>query len=291
MIDLATSFALGAPTVALGLASAVSWGSGDFGGGLLSRRFPLFGVVFFTQLVGMVIALGLGIVRGEPLPSGPDAAWAVAAGLLGAGGILGLYRGLAVGRMGVVAPITGILGATVPVAVGIVLEGLPHGLVLVGIALAFVAVVLVSRAADDGDTRRPAGFEYALIGGLGIGLFNVAISRVSEGVVFGPLTIVRGVEAVLLIAIIAVSRSGWRIERSRAWAVAIVGLLDMAGNAFFILAAQSGPLAIASILSSLYPVQTVILATVFLHERLTRAHAAGIVVAGVAIVLIATGSG
>lgn len=291
MIEPLAALALGGPTVALGLASAASWGTADFGGGILSRRSPLFGVVFLTQLVGMALALGIAIVRREPLPGGADLAWSVASGVLGAIGILGLYRGLAVGRMGVVAPITGVLGASVPVAVGIVLQGLPQQVVLVGIALAFVAVVLVSRASDDGETSRPPGIEYALLGGLGIGLFNVTISRVSEGFVFGPLTVVRAVEAILLVAIITASRSGWRVERRLAPIVIVVGLLDMAGNAFFILAAQSGPLAVASVLSSLYPVATVILATVVLREPLTRAHAAGIVAAAAAIGLIAAGSG
>ena len=100
--------------LALGLVSAASWGAGDFGGGLLSRRAPLFGVVFGMQLIGMLAALAIGVARGEPIPQGADVAWAVAAGGFGVVGITSLYRGLAVGRMGVVAPTTGVLAAVVP---------------------------------------------------------------------------------------------------------------------------------------------------------------------------------
>ena len=103
--------------LALGLISAASWGAGDFGGGLLSRRAPLFGVVFGMQLIGMVAALAIGVARGEPIPRGPTSAWAVAAGGFGVVGITSLYRGLSVGRMGVVAPTTGVLAAVVPVVV------------------------------------------------------------------------------------------------------------------------------------------------------------------------------
>src|SRR3712207_5874506 len=121
--------------VVLGLLSALAWGAGDFGGGLLTRRAPLFAVVAGTQIVGMVLALVLGIARGEPVPQGMDLAWSLFCGLCGMFGITSLYRGLAVGRMGVVAPTTGVLAAVVPVAVGFVTEGLPRLAVLGGIAI------------------------------------------------------------------------------------------------------------------------------------------------------------
>jgi drug/metabolite transporter (DMT)-like permease len=277
------------PVVLMGLAAALAWGTADFGGGLTSRRAALFGVVFVSQLVGMALALPIAVARGEAMPGLPDVGWSVAAGVLGVIGILSLYRGLAVGRMGVVAPVTGVLGACVPVVIGIALEGLPQSVVLLGIALAIVAVTLVSRA--PGHVGQRSGIELGIVAGLGIGLFNVAISRVTEGFVFGPLTIVRGVQAVLVIAIVVAARPSWRLDRRVLPAVAVIGILDMAGNGFFIMAAQAGPLAVAAVLSSLYPVATVILATLILRERLGRLHAAGIAAAIVAIALISSGSG
>jgi drug/metabolite transporter (DMT)-like permease len=266
----------------------VTWGTGDFGGGLLSRRTPLFGVVLASQLVGTVVALALAVVRGETLPTVPDVGWSVAAGLTGGIGISALYQGLAVGRMGVVAPITGVMAALIPVAAGIAFEGLPPPLVLFGIGLAFVAVVLVSRVTDEG--AGPSGVGLALLAGTTIGLLGVAIAQISDGHVFGPLTILRASEAVLIGAVVMVGRQRWRSDR-RLWPrLAGVGIMDMAGNGAFILAVQAGSLAVAAVLSSLYPVTTVVLATLFLHERVTRSHAVGIALAAVAIACIAAGS-
>ena len=138
-----------AATIVLGLVSALAWGAGDFGGGLLSRRTALFGVVLVSQLAGAVLALVLALVARRDRADEADLGWSVLAGVAGGIGITALYRGLAVGRMGVVAPVTGVIAALIPVTAGIVLEGLPPPLVLVGIAAAVIAVVLVSRVRDE----------------------------------------------------------------------------------------------------------------------------------------------
>jgi drug/metabolite transporter (DMT)-like permease len=236
----------------------------------------------------MLLAGGLAVVRGEGAPTPTDLGWSVLAGLAGGIGITALYQGLAVGRMGIVAPVTGVMAALIPVGAGILLEGLPTPLVLAGIALAVVAVVLVSRASDGGGG--PSGIGLALIAGLGIGALGVCISQISDGHVFGPLVVIRLTQACLIVGVIIVTRSAWRPKRRLLPAITGVGVLDMAGNGAFILAVQSGALAIAAVLSSLYPVTTVILATIFLGERVTRSHAAGIALAVAAIVCIATGS-
>ena len=278
-------------TVVLGLLSAIVWGCGDFGGGLLTRRTALFGVVLGSQLVGMAMAFVLALVRGETAMLPADVVWSVLAGLAGGIGISGLYNGLAVGRMGVVAPITAVLAALIPVAAGILLQGIPAPLVVVGIGLAIVAVLLVSRVGDDPDAPdRPSGLRFALIGGVGIGLFSVFVAQLSDGHAFGPLTLIRGTEAALIAVVVLVTRASWRPER-RLWApIAGVGVLDMAGNGAFILAVQAGSLAVAAVLSSLYPVTTVILAAVFLRERVTATHAVGIALAIAAIACIAAGT-
>lgn len=241
-----------------------------------------------SQLVGMVLALGIAILRGETLPPLSDIPWCIGGGVGGGIGIAALYRGLAVGRMGVVAPVTGVLAAVIPAGFGMIVEGVPSAPVMVGIGLAIVAVVLVSRV-DDGRSG-PTGLGLALLSGVAIGSFGVFISQIGDDHTFGPLTIIRAAEAVLIGAIVVVGRQAWRVDRRFLPAMTVVGVLDMSGNAAFILAVQTGALAIAAVLSSLYPVTTVVLATVLLRERVTRSHAVGIALAIVAIVCIAGGS-
>jgi drug/metabolite transporter (DMT)-like permease len=245
--------------------------------------------VLISQIVGMTLAFSLALVLGETLFTGTDLAWSVAGGIAGGIGITSLYRALSIGRMAVVAPVTAVLAAMIPVGVGFVTEGLPNQIVIAGIALAILAVVLVSRVEDESDGRS-AGLGLAVIAGIGFGLFGACIGQLSDGHVFGPLTIVRATEAVMLVGVIVVTRSGWRPPRDLVLAICAVGVLDMAGNGAYILSAQAGSLAIASVLSSMYPVTTVILATIVLRERITRTHALGIALAATAVAMIAIGS-
>ena len=286
---MADSGPFGVPLVVVfGLFSAASWGGGDFAGGIAARRASVFGIVLGSQAVGMLLALVLAIVRAEPVPSPVDLGWSSLAGLFGGGGILALYHGLAVGRISVVAPVTGVLGAGVPVLVGVVLEGLPPPIVVAGILCGVAAVVLVSRGSDAGAGR--SGVELGLAAGLGIGLFNVTITRIDESAVFGPLVVVRLTAAIALFAALVATRRSTHPPRELWPIVAVIGLLDMAGNAGFLFAEQTGSLAVASLLSSLYPVTTVVLAAVFLRERVQRGHAVGILLAFAAIAMIVAGS-
>lgn len=236
----------------------------------------------------MCIAVAIAVARDESVPVGTDLLLCVVAGVLGGVGITALYRGLAIGRMGIVAPVTGVLAAVIPVVGGIILEGLPAAIVLAGIALAVVSVILVSRVADEGGGR--AGLTEALIAGIAIGCFGIAISGLSEGQVFSSLTVIRLVQALLVVGLVLGTRAAWRLPVNALPAVAVVGALDMAGNTFYLLAVQTGALAVAAVLSALYPVTTVLLAAVVLHERVTRDHTIGIALAAAAIVLIGVGS-
>jgi drug/metabolite transporter (DMT)-like permease len=244
--------------------------------------------VLLSQFVGMCIAVAIAVARDESVPVGTDLLLCVVAGVLGGVGITALYRGLAIGRMGIVAPVTGVLAAVIPVVGGIILEGLPAAIVLAGIALAVVSVILVSRVADEGGGR--AGLTEALIAGIAIGCFGIAISGLSEGQVFSSLTVIRLVQALLVVGLVLGTRAAWRLPVNALPAVAVVGALDMAGNTFYLLAVQTGALAVAAVLSALYPVTTVLLAAVVLHERVTRDHTIGIALAAAAIVLIGVGS-
>ncbi len=272
----------------LGLSSALVWGAADFGGGLMSRRTAVFGVVLVSQLAGLALAVALAVARAESFPGPADVGWSFVAGILGGIGIVALYRGLAVGRMGIVAPIIGVLAAVIPVVAGFVLEGIPPTIVLVGIALAVAAVLLVSRVADEGGGR--AGLREALVAGVAIGLFGVALSQISDGFVFGPMSLIRTTQALLVVVLILVTRSAWRPPNRMLPTLAVVGVLDMGGNVAYLLAVQIGLLAVASVLSALYPVVTVLLAAVVLGERITREHAVGILLAAAAIVCIGIGS-
>jgi drug/metabolite transporter (DMT)-like permease len=275
--------------VLLGLGAAAVWGAGDFGGGLASRRTPVYGVVIVSQFTGGLLALGLALATGGSIPAGRDLLICAIAGVLGALGITMLYRGLALGRMGVVAPITGVLAAVIPVIAGFATEGVPGPLVLIGIGLAIVAVILVSRVEDEGGGRD--GLREALIGGTAIGLFGVAIAQLSEGNPFGHLTLIRLSEGVVVAATIVGMRLAWRPPSDLLRRLMLVGALDMTGNGLYLVAVQIGQLAVASVLSALYPVSTVILATVVLREPVTRDHAAGIALAVLAIALIGLGGG
>lgn len=274
--------------VVLGVAASVGWGIADFGGGLASRRGPLLGVLFFTQLVALVIALPLAGIAGEPALSTQDIWLAGLGGIAGSVGLAALYRGLSVGRMGVVAPLAGVLTALVPVGAAIVLEGPPSPLVVAGIVLALGSVVVVTRS-DDGGGDRPSGLMWGLIAGFAFGFFVLALSQLSDGVVFTPLAVVRGTEALVIAIAIVASRGAWRVPRASWWLIVLIGALDMAANVAFLGASHSGPLAIAASLSSLYPVVTVVLAAIVLREQVTAARAIGVALAGLAIALIASG--
>jgi drug/metabolite transporter (DMT)-like permease len=274
--------------VVLALASALTWGTGDFLGGITSRRAPLLSVMAVTQLVGVVVALPAIRLNHEALPGTADIGWSMASALVGVIGLGCLYHGLAVGRMGVVAPVAGVLVAGIPVVFGIALQGAPPNIVLIGIAIAILSVLVISRVPRDG-VDRPSGLVWGLVAGLTLGSFTVTISRVTPGLVFGPLAIVRTTEAVLGILAIIVARRAWRISRELWPAVFFIGLFDTLGTATYIAAVQIGPLAVAAVLSALYPAMTILLATVVLKERLTRQHVLGILAAGIAVVLIAGG--
>ena len=275
-------------TVIFGLAAAIAWGAGDFGGGLASRRVPVYGVVLVSQAAGGALCLTLALTFGESFPTGKDLLVCIAAGLVGGLGITMLYRGLAIGRMGIVAPVTGVLAAVIPVIAGFVTQGVPPPLVIVGIVLAIVAVVLVSRVADAAGGRD--GLSEALVGGTAIGLFGVAIAQLSPGDLFADLTTIRLVQGLLVALMVIVTRAAWRPGRL-VLPLVLIGLLDTVGNALYLAAVQTGQLAIASVLSAMYPVATVILAAAVLREPITRDHTIGIALAAAAIALISLGGG
>jgi drug/metabolite transporter (DMT)-like permease len=272
--------------VLLGLLASVGWGVADFGGGLTSRSAPVLGVLGGSQLASLLVAVPILLLNHEPPMGQLDVLISVAGGVLGAVGLALLYRGLSIGRMGVVAPVAAVLTATLPVAFGFMTEGVPSIFAIVGIACAAMSVVLVSRSHDPADDR-PSGLRYGLAAGVTFGLFTISASQLADDLIIGPTVVIRITSIAFIGAWIFVRRQPWRVPR-RLWPVLFaVGVIDMSATATYLSAIGVGPLAIASILASLYPVVTTMLAAIVLRERVTRAHAAGILAAAVAVALIA----
>jgi drug/metabolite transporter (DMT)-like permease len=274
--------------VVLALTSAAVYGAADFLGGLASRKTSVFGVVALSQVVGLAALLALLPWLGGPV-DGTDLAWGVAAGVAGASGLVLFFRTLARGVMSVIAPVTAVTSAAVPVLVGL-LGGNRIGLwAAVGIALALAAVVLVSAEGGLSALRaaRPASLAPALAAGTAFGFFFVLLDRTSEEAGVTPLVAARMASVALVVVLALATRQSLRVTRPALPLVALSGVGDMTANALFLLATQQeGQLAITGVLASLYPVSTVMLAQVLLRERLAGAQVAGLGTAVAAIVLI-----
>jgi drug/metabolite transporter (DMT)-like permease len=220
--------------------------------------------------------------------SAADLALSATAGALGACGLALLYRGLSVGRMGVVMPIAAVLTAALPVVFGVVTQGWPTVLALFGIGFAVIGVVLVSLSPGDTDGR-PSGIWYGVVTGLVFGLFPVLMNGISDDLLVAPVVTVRIASIATAGAAILIGRQQWRVP-PRLWPALLgIGLTDMLATAAYLAAIVVGPLAIAAVLTSLSNVVTVVLAALVLRERITPIHAVGIAAAGAAVMLIAAG--
>jgi drug/metabolite transporter (DMT)-like permease len=276
-------------TVVFGLAASVCWGSGDFSGGLASRRINASSVVIAGYTVGFVLLLALALIWREPFPALVDLLWGGLAGLVGALGLIAFYTALASGKMGIAAPVSAVLTAMLPVLFSALTVGLPSPLRLGGFVLALLAIALISRPEHAAEGRRQE-IGLAVLAGFGFGCFFILISRVSPGATFWPLAIARLTSVVSLLVVMLLRRQPRQQMLSGVRRVAplvlLAGTLDALGNAFFVLAAHSGRLDIAAILSALYPAATVLLAAFVLRERVTRIQAVGILLVLLAIPLI-----
>ncbi len=271
--------------VVFGLISAVSWGIADFNGGMATRRAPVLTVVLLSQSVGFVLIVALALLRAEAAPTISDLIWGAAAGLIGLIGLVALYRAMAIGQMGIAAPVGAVLAAGLPAVFSAFTQGLPDNLHLFGFAVALAGVFLISRS--QGTSGRPAGFGLAIIAGIGFGGFLILIAQVHHNSVFWPLASARIASISAMIAYSLVRRAFTPPSRAVAPIIVAAGIMDVGGNAFFVLAEQAGRLDIAAVLSSLYPASTVLLAFLILKERMTRSQNLGIALALAAIPLIA----
>jgi drug/metabolite transporter (DMT)-like permease len=271
-------------TVIFALSAATAWGSGDFTGGLAARRVGPFHTVLISYTVGLVALIIVALARFESLPPPADLVWGALAGLLGLIGLGFLLQGFAAGRMGIVAPVSAVLATAIPVIFAAFSEGLPRQLQLLGFGLALVGIWLLSRPERLGG--RPAGLGMALLAGLGFGGFFTALSQIGENAVFWPLVAGRLASCILMIAFALTTRRPVILPSAPLRLLVLAGVIDVAGNLFFLLAVQSGRLDVAAVLGSLYPAVTTILAWLVAGEQMTRLQVAGVAAAVLAIVLI-----
>jgi len=277
--------------VALAVTAAAVFGVSDFLGGLAARRAAVLAVAALMQATGLVALLAVLPLLGG-VPHRADLLLGAAGGLAAAAGLVLFYRGLAVGSMSVVAPLTAVTSAGVPVVVGTALGERPTPSALAGIGLALVAVVLVSAEPGSSWRRALAGLRsratlMALAAGAGFGGFFAVLAQTSAAAGLWPLVGARAVSVPLLV-LVAVA-AGARLARgSGALALVVAaGLLDMAANVLYLGAVRGGMLTLVAVIASLYPVSTVLLARVVLAERLAPSQVAGLGAAAVGVGLIA----
>ena len=297
MLPLSTLFEGNA---ALALAAAVTWGGGDFSGGMGVKRaggslLAALRVVLLSHGASLVALLLLITLHRDPLPHGAPLLWGLAAGFFGGTSVLCFYICLARGAMGASAAISGLLAAAIPSLVSSLLEGPPRPLHLAGFLLAAAAIWLI--AAGPQAEPAPAGtLGLSIAAGAGFGLYFVALRMAGTGGLFWPLALSRSISisvCLVGIAFMVVTRRStaaspatpWLTRKAIGWALA-TALLDTAGNLFFIAATRAGRLDVAAVLASLYPASTILLAAWLLRERPGRQQALGMALAAVAVILI-----
>lgn len=293
--------------ILLAFVSALVYGIADYCGGRATRRNPAVLVALVGQAVSLLL-MGVAVaVMGDPVPRAATLIWGIAGGVTGSIGLLCLYFALANGEMTVVAPIASVVGATLPVIVGLASGERPEVVGYLGIALAVVAVALISGLLGSrASSTRPMVMGAAALAGLGFGGLFVALDRAADDAGLWPLLATRVASVPMLGALVVsaavrarrspgatsarpVSCAGWR-HRGLGLAC-LAGVLDNFANVLYLLATRGGLLSIVAVVSSLYPASTIALAFVIDRERIHRAQVIGLVTAGGALVLVTLGRG
>jgi drug/metabolite transporter (DMT)-like permease len=277
------------------LSAAVLYGSADFFGGLSARRANTIATVVISQFAGLVLLLGALPFLPAASVSQRDWFWGVCAGISGGGGVALLYRALAVGTMAVVAPITAVVSAMIPVLFGFAMGERVGLLTATGILLALIAIVMVSQQPNGTENpgrtgALPRGVLLALLAGVVVGIFFLSIAQTRSASGMWPLLTARFVSVSLFAVVALVTGRTLRMRRPAVTAT-VGGALDMLANVLMMLAVRVGPLSIIVTLVSLYPAGTVILARFVLGERLSLIQNAGLACALIAVLLIVGTSG
>ncbi|OAR27276.1 hypothetical protein A8W25_03180 [Streptomyces sp. ERV7] len=286
-------------TALFALATSLLWGLADFGGGLLTRRVPALTVVVVSQVIAAAVLGAVVLATGGWQEAGPQLWFAVAAGAVGPVAMLSFYKALALGPMGVVSPL-GSLGVAVPVGVGLVLGERPGLLQFAGIAVAVVGILMAGGPEFRGAPVQRQAIALTLLAAFGFGAVMALIAEASTSVtgLFLALFVQRVTNvavggAALYVSVkrgaAALPPGGVGVVRAALPALAFVGLADVAANGTYSIAAQQGPVTVAAVLASLYPVVTALAARGVLKERLRGVQAAGAGIALVGTLLLATG--
>jgi drug/metabolite transporter (DMT)-like permease len=261
-------------TVLLALVASVVFGCADFVGGAVSRRASPLRVAAMGQLVALSFAVPAALLVSYQRLTFADAGWSLATGVAAACGLGFFYSAMARGLISLVVPLTAVISATLPVAYGLARGERPGTTALVGIVLALVAVAIVSATPGASQSLSAAPIVFSLAAGTLFGLFIILLSQVSDQAGMWPIALSRSSSS-LVLAGLAVAVTG-----------VAIGTLEAGGIVGLFLALQRGPISIASVLLSLYPVTTVLLATIVLGERMSRAQLAGVALALSSVILI-----
>ena len=271
--------------VLLALGASATWGIGDFVGPLKGRTLGTLRVLFLAQIAGLSLMAAVVAVHAEA-PPGAAVLLAAPAAVCGTFGLVALYQGMAAGAMSIVAPIAGV-SAAIPVVIGIATGERPRVLQLAGIVLALVGVGITAREPRAaGAPRVAAGVGLALLAALGFGLYFVPMHTAGDADAAWAALIFRITSVSLVGTAVLVTRPTLRIARADLAVVASAGVLDTIGNLLFAASSAYGLVSVTSVLASLYPVVTIVLAHRLLHERTAPSQKAGIVgtLAGVALI-------
>jgi drug/metabolite transporter (DMT)-like permease len=274
--------------IALALASAVAFGTGDFLGGLASRRASALLVTLAAHIAGLCVVVPVVLLLRAPADPA-SLAWGAASGVFGCVGVIAFFRALAGGAMAAAAPVTAIVSASLPVLTGVLLGERPGVLAWLGVVAGLLAVGLISRGGSSSSRIDRRTLALAVAAGVGFGLFFVCVSRASHTSGLWPLLSARVGSLSLLAVVVLTGRMPWRAEPGAIRMGAVSGAVDMTANALFLLATRQGELALVAVLASLYPGATVLLALAILRERLRASQLAGIALALLAVGLIASG--
>ena len=272
----------------LALGGALSWGIGDFLGGLAARRVAVLTVLAVPQAIGLVGVLLWVLLARDPFPGVPELLPAALAGLAGAIGLGALYRGLAVGAMGIVAPISA-ASPLVPLAVDAGRGVVPDAPQVVGVVLVLAGIVALSRE-PGGSQAIAAGAGLAVVAAIGFGLFVVGLDAGADESAPWAVVAARSASVTLAVAaVVLVTRSSLRPPRALLLTLVAIGVFDTGANVLVAFATTKGAAGIVAVLSALYPVVTVMLARLVLGERLSSARRLGGGVALTGAALVAAG--
>jgi len=263
----------------------MSWGAGDFTGGVATRVQNQFQVLYVSAVPGIIVLAILALILGEAVPARIDVFWALCAGVCGAFGIAALYKGLSMGNAATVAPVAAVIGAGLPVIFSCIHIGVPGLLHMIGFISAIFGIWLVSRPVDGKAGADSFSLLMAVIAGTGFGFFFILIAQVRDGYVFGPLVITKGVAVIIALILIFIQRGKVPSLDSNPVAV-YAGLFDAGGNVFFMIAKQFTRLDVAAVLASMYPCATIILACLINKEKVSVLQWQGVVLCLTAIALI-----